>query len=947
MVQPKEPNFQEKQLVALGRVLQTLREEENSDLLLETILNYLQAEFEYDLVWVGLYDRVDHRLYGKGGATPTGVHPILKQRLQLSPGDVLEQVVIQQRPVAVPDLRAEIRAGEWRKAAQTFNIQGTLIFPIRYRDICYGVVILGTLHWGMTPTAEVKARLSMILGELAAALHKIESDWQREQIKRADEPLLALLMQLRSISGLGQRLEAVVEAAQQFIEPSRTSLYWFERERRYFWRRLTNRQKGGGLHESNQPASGITVQEVSGFYQALVADQLVSVGEAHSSLKADTTVRLMQQIRARSLMAAPILFQNDLLGFLAVEGNEARIWTDGEKDFLRAAAQLVALTAPVSDMEAVIQEIKVDQALTAEIAHAIYSEEDWKDSLEQTANHLCQRLKADRFIVLLYDTDVGEFTICYQRHPVNRRPLLTSLPIPNETDWKLLCQSSEPISIENLEGDLKLMEWRQSFLDLGTKSLLLCSTSLGRYPEGIVVVGYETLRTWSREERDLLRVVSRQLSIILHSWQIQQHTEQQERLNRAIHQTLIAIQQEHQLDELERTTLQSMSDVLQVPLAALVTWLPGRSAGRIITPINHNERFSIKVDMVIPVQTDLLLQWALDQQGMIDLAIADVPANTRHWLNGSGIGRVLVTALRTAPHHEPTAVLVLADSADRRWSDFHLRAIESLTSQLAWARRSIALPDLLLHQRQELQRLNWYKHRYLQDLHRIVAGHLKRLSDLGPPSDSLAATRFQQLIHQVNDVLAQAATLEREEFWQTRLATASIPLVSLLKRALERVDGLTKQQQLWSQVHDEDLTDSNISLGSDVIKIELVLYEVLAAACQRSPVQGRIDLWCRHLNAQLFELSITDHGHVEPRLLEELKPGRTCDRLAPSILDHPPGLHLLICKLLMQQMGGDLELEKLEDDRIVSRLLLPLARGDRPSRSSRSQPPNPSPRNVP
>lgn len=57
----------DKQLVALGRVLQTMREEENVDVLIEMTINYIQNEFEYQVIWVALYDRLEHRLLGKGG----------------------------------------------------------------------------------------------------------------------------------------------------------------------------------------------------------------------------------------------------------------------------------------------------------------------------------------------------------------------------------------------------------------------------------------------------------------------------------------------------------------------------------------------------------------------------------------------------------------------------------------------------------------------------------------------------------------------------------------------------------------------------------------------------------------------------------------------------------------------------------------------------------------
>lgn len=922
MVQQKEPNAQyDKQLVSLGRVLQTLREEENSDVLIDTVLNHLRAEFDYDLIWIGLYDRLEHRLYGKGGTTPSGEVGLLKQRFALNPGDILEQVVIQQRPLAVPDLREEIRAGEWRRVAQSYNIQGTVVFPIRYKDRCYGVTLLGTPYWGVAPKTDEKARLSMVLGGLGTALYQIEVEWQRQQTKRPDQPLLALLTKLRSLPGLGARLEAIVEETHQFIHPHRTSVYWFERERRYFWRRVGNRQKATGFSEANQPASGITVQEVSGFYQALLADQIVSIGEAHSSLKADTTSRLMQQIRARSLLAAPILFQNELLGFLAVEGTEPRIWEDEEKNYVRGAAQIVALIAPLDEMEQSIDQIRMDQALTAEIAHSIYSDDDWKATLKMSADRLCKRLRAERFLVLVYDRDQARFEICYQSQPSNRRHLSTPLDALNETDHNLLEKSLEPVGLENLDGDLRLLAWRDRLLELGVRAILLCNTSIGQPLEGIVAICHETPRTWSRNERDLVRVVSQQIGLILHQWQLQKQNEQQQKIMQTIQWGLTMLQQTPQLEVLERSALQQISQVLQVPLIALITWLPGQETAYIRNAVITNDRFGINLDQEIPIHTDVLVRWTLESDGLLSLPIEDIPFDTRQWLSGLGIGQVLTLALRTAPEHEPTGIVVAADVADRHWSERYLSAFGTLVSQLAWSRRYLNLTHTFSTQREELEQLNWYKHRRLEELYRALTTSLQRLNQLGNPKDPLFSTRQQQALKQLTESIGTLPQLIQEELWHTRISTQTISLITLLKRALERVDTLIKQRQLWSQVHNE----TNLTIQGDVVKMELVIYELLLIACERSQSGSRIDIWCRQIDNRWLEISITDNGSVDPQLFQELESGRMMDVLAPSLLDYPPGLHLLICQALMKQIGGEFNLYKLEDNRILSRLVLPLA----------------------
>lgn len=62
------------------------------------------------------------------------------------------------------DLRAEIRAEGWQEVAVKYNIQGTIILPIRYRDRCLGVLLLGSERWGYLLSGEEKARLLILLG---------------------------------------------------------------------------------------------------------------------------------------------------------------------------------------------------------------------------------------------------------------------------------------------------------------------------------------------------------------------------------------------------------------------------------------------------------------------------------------------------------------------------------------------------------------------------------------------------------------------------------------------------------------------------------------------------------------------------------------------------------------------------------------------------------------
>jgi GAF domain-containing protein len=953
MAQNQKPIAAESQIFSLGRVLQSLREEDNIDVLIETIISYLKEQFDYKLIWIALYNRVNHILFGKGGFTPGNDTILLQQRVVLSPGDLLEQVVIEQRSLGVADLRAENRAEEWQQVAEKYNIQGTIFLPIRYKDRCLGVVLLGSERWGYSLSGEDKPRLSIVLGELGAKLYQSEINLQHQQIKRLDEPLIKLLERVQTLNNLESRLEAVVQATHQFVSPTRTNIYWFEREGRYFWRRVSNQSKSIS-HTNNQQGAGITVQELSDFYYALSVNQIVSIGEARSSLKSNFTGKLLQRLRVRSLLAAPIIWQKDLLGFLTVEANEARIWTEVETNFLKSAAGLISLVTPTQSMETTINQVQQDSLLTSQVAQAIYSNHDVEEILSNCAVKVLQRLGASRFLLLQYNPDQNNYQFVYQSQLANRGCLTFSLDALKEVDSQLLQRSTVAVGIENFEEDLRFFNWRFPLLENGVRSLLISNCAARHAPEALLIIAHEANRAWTTLEKELLQVVAQQIGVIVRQWQLNSNTQQQQQIFQSFQQCIRVMEQAHATAEteekhLERTALEQIASLLGCPLAILLSWSPGQRVAEIIPGLIANNRFAIALDAPIPIQTEVLIQSALATDGLLSLTLDDLPPDTKKWLNGADIGQILVMALRTSPDYQPTGVVLMADNLQRRWSEQSIATTETLICQLAWSRRWLKITQSLESTTEELQQLNWYKHRRLEDMQRTTTLLLAQIHDLGVPGTELAQMRCQQLLRQLDYTTASMTGLLKLEQWQLVFSCETMPIASLFKRSLERIDHLIKQQSLWVSVHGlgQSIGDreseqsgllytkgkttnnqSSIAIAGDIVKIELILHELLLGACHRSPTKSRIDIWCRRLDQRSLEVSITDNGIIDAQLLQDLHPDTPKDLLALLNRNQSPGLHLLICQKLMQKLGGELQVYQLPDNRVVSRLLLPLVCGN-------------------
>ncbi|MBD1888009.1 GAF domain-containing protein [Coleofasciculus sp. FACHB-SPT9] len=985
----QSPADYENQLVALGRVLQTMREEENVDVLIETTLNYLASEFDYRLIWIGLYDRLDHRLFGKGGVTPTGDTKFLKSKFTLSPGDLLEQVVIQQRSLGVPNLSEEVRAGEWRRAAQQFGIQGAFFYPLRCKDRCFGVVLLGSSLWGATPRPGEKAQMSMLFGGLAAALYQIELDWQHSSTKRPDQPLFQVLDQMARMPAMDQRLEAVVAMTQQFIGPTRTSVYWYSPERRYFWHRVGNRQTSRGLASSAaSAAAGLTVQEVSEFYLALNENRLIAIGAGRSPLKAEVTGRLLSRLRARSLLAAPIRVKQELVGFLAVEGNEARIWEEAEKNYIRAAAQLISLGAGSEEIEGTLERTQQDAQLVAECARILADNTNAEKALDECAQLLLKRLGAERFLVLQQPRSghgswfgnggqdsfpitpgstenskqkAENYSVVYQRQPLNRRPLTTSLSAVTGADRQLIEESPEAVAIEDWEQDPRLGRWRESLAGLGVRSLLVCRMSSRNASEldpdlkenlPLVVIGHNTPRTWNQTERQLLGIVSQQLSLAVRTLEMRTSTQLSESAQSFFQAGLkILLSAPPDPAGFDRAWVEFLSEMLQSPLALLLTWGGTRKDSRIenakvAAAVMANSRFALPPDLSVPLN-DALIQEALTTEGLLEKRGTQIPGRSRQWLSSASIGCLLVMALpqdeggrtkeETTPLHPSGGLVVLADSPQRQWPEHLLPVVETLIGQFARIRQYTLENAALYGQVRNLEQLNWYKHRCMASLHSSAADRLNRLNQLvggglsdiplgeqtnraessvpskgHPPDKSLARMHSSQLIRELGNILGEFAPLVEEEQWQLKRRLTKVPLVNVLKRSLWFVQPLYHQRQIQVSIGG---VGSNLHVYSDLLKLECVLSELLAIAARKATANSRIHLKAevkipQEDSASLVELLMTDSERFD--LTTPVGAGF---HLEPT---------LKICQRFVRSFGGDLQFYQMEGHRYLTRLLLPM-----------------------
>lgn len=922
----------QEQLMGLQTLIERLLDQEQVEPLIDCALQFLRAELDYPLLWIAVYDAHQSELSGLGGGVPHAESSAFGQRYPVLPGDLFDQVLLTGQPIEVMNLQEESRVGKWQKIAQRFRIQGAILYPIRYRQDALGVLLLGSAHWGRNPRAEESSQLSILTKSLGAALHRLHQEAVNPEPPQS-QPLLAILNQMSALTDWEDRLNVILQSTQQMINPTFTGLYWFDLEENYC-RLQSSYQPGQGsrLSRARPRQAEVPLAEIEPFCQVLSAGQIVSVSECQGTVNTKVPLRLMQQTKSRSLLCAPIVGEGQLLGFLSVEGTEPRVWQDQEKQFIQAAAQLIGLAVVSPEGERPVQVSSQTHTLMGQFTQLMVESKDWPKTLKKVTEHLCRHLQTQRLVILQQDERTGEFRVEYQYHTPKLRPLLDTLHPLSDVDRRMLERNIGAIALSDLEEDLRFLAWRESLMRQGLRSLLVCRTIAdSTTPHTILLLGNHRTRTWKPSEIEFLQQFAQTLGTFeqkQRDYLLQQHQLKLHSLAQKGLQTLLQIDDPTQL---MTTGVEIITDMFNAPLVAGLLWVPGQDQGQIVAYQATPPEFSITNSSPIPIHQDPLLRQLFaspehpsqQTETLIKASARDLAPETRQWLNSPGLDKVIVLALRSLDSPTPLGAVILGTSPEDVYTAFDLRLIQTLVHNLASRYRALRETHLLHRKWINVECLNWYKQRSLEFDSEQLQTALQQMQTLTPdPSRQQHLDPLQQAVDSLNSLLTT-------EGWQLNLEPDATPLASILRRSMERIEPVIQARQLWTQVH--NLT-TNTTLTGTSEKLELVLHELLLAACQRSKPGDRIDIWCRLVNAKWVELSITDQGQLHPRFIEDFQRLKSRDLLAPSLLDKTPGRHLSVCQALIEHLGGRMELAQLEDGRLLSRLTLPLQMSGEPKR---------------
>ncbi|MEM9156406.1 MAG: GAF domain-containing protein, partial [Cyanobacteria bacterium P01_F01_bin.33] len=915
------PSQSESPLVALERTLHKLREHKEPDVLIQETIDFLRAAFAPPLIWVALYDSERHQLVGQGGFTFSGDRTLLTSACPLRPGDILEQATIELRPIGVPDLTTETRMGVWNKEAKRLGVVGCLVYPIRVRRRCVGMLLLGSELWGALANDDEKALLGMLLGQLANSLEQVEEEWQQKQTKQIETPLLDLSAAMGDLDTREQRVQAILNQVQAIAEVGRAEVYWFTPENGSFV------PHGTTLAQAARTGSVVLeARELGAMYPALAEGTLVVVSESLDSARTLVGPRVMQKLKVRSLVAAPLLFEGRLLGFLLVLSDAARAWSAPEQKFIVGAAQLLALIEPLEVARSRLFDLDRAQALLTRVARSVYTQTDWELTLRQAAESLCEKLGATTCLMLIYAPEIQGFRLLPASVSRGTRTFGTTFGPLSQADWLELWHVDDAVVSEDYPNDLRLTSWSAELTAGGVRSLLAAHTGLPevanvseRPVEAIVVLADEQPRTWTSDECYAVRAVARQLGVAFRQLQLVQLQQGQTRTAAALPVSLKNVLGAKTEEELFRHTQRALMSILETPLAAIFnrTQQSTNHAGRpgFLHASHQGEGFAISADPKhpIPFDSDPLVQQCFQSAGAIAFSVERLSEETLEWLDASSLSQILAIACMPLPPGpiDWASVLVVGLEGERQWQPYHLQAIDQIRISFCSCMSRLCEERLFAQRVGELSQLNWYKHRYLTYFQSGIASGWRQLKKLTPPPgervDDSAWNRVAELTQGLREMAVQAGPLVKREYWHVRLHEQRVSLTKLIRYTLLRFQPQIEKQKLWSRVHGE----TNVTVSGDLGRLEAILSELLALAILRSKSGSRVELWSQPAE-DVVELTIADEGEPATELVKALGEHQlvpsTLPALSPmasrGILNQSPGRELYLCQYLVSQMGG-------------------------------------------
>jgi GAF domain-containing protein len=891
----------------------------------------LREQLGFDLAWLGMLDGQNKFVQGRGGFVLDGTHGMLTSRVSIVPGEFIDRVTSHRDTFVTANLKEDPRSKAWWAYAREWGIQGAAAFPITFQNQCLGICLLGSRRWGLLLATEEESTLKVLGDLIGAAICQDRAQQESARQSMLTAPLLVLADRLRQPQQMDPVFQTVVDELYSRLTPSRTAIYWLDLDRREFWVRAMCQRFNCG------PGNGtrLPLRDLYGLYQELKEDRIVAITDARSDLRGFISQAYLQKFRLLSLLAHPIIYQGDLLGYLAVEQtDQPRVWQSEEHQLVRAMANLLGVTTTQARLYEVTRRQALEQTLINQITRDIRNTLDPDQVLQAAVERLGDSLGVDRCLVLNFSLD-EEIEVLHEYRKAGINSARGTVPSPAHELEQRTLNSAVPVAIDDIEADFRFLSWRDYLRTSATRSLMICGTAYQGRPNGILVLQYcYQAHSWTSEEKAIVQAVADQVGIALGQAQLYRRTQEQAEIELRINQVGRAVRAAIPVGQVAPLSLRELSQAMEAPLTAFLLCAPTDEAVMLNHVYSQSDWLRLPRNEALKVADNPFMQAIFGSPEPVELILdpATAPAGPHRLLWQQGVRSIL--GMRLQAGKQMLGVVLAMNSEPKRWGNGFCQILTRLAGEFALAFSQAEAFEKLQELSQQLQHLNEYKnnmvsissHEMRTPLASIRAYVETMISE--PDLDTAMVQEFMRgmevecirLTNLLDDLATLVALESQRAEWQYRV----IAVQELLERTLSRSQALATQHEVELRL--ASAVQADFVVHVDDQKVEQVLGNLLENACKHTH-PGCLAVLSATLLAggDWIEFSVYDNG-----------PGIPANKLeslfqpfvrVQDVMNHSKGgagLGLAICKEIVDQMGGRIEVQSTVGQGSLFRVVLPV-----------------------
>jgi signal transduction histidine kinase len=942
-LQGEKPKF----LLILGALSRILERPGDFQEKIQHVFNVFEQDLGFHLGWIGLLEDNNKVIAGKGGFAPTQ-ETILLNRRTVKPGDLIDLISHHQTLIQIGNLQEDLRCRDWWSYATEWNIQGTIGFPIMHQGKCLGVGILGLTRWGRPLDREAEQGIYLFGNLLGTAL--TQDTGRAAKQEALNSPLYTLADRLRQPQDADTIFQTVCAEIHERIQPSRTVIYWLDPDQRDFWVRAmvqTIQPQEQTKTQTKRAVPSISLgqrfslKELYSLHQALKADRLVSIPDCLNDVRGLIGQNYLKRTQLTALMAYPIIYQNELLGYLSVEMcTEPRLWTNEESRLLTALAHLIGVTTMQVRLYEVSKRQALEQTLINQITRDIRDSLDPDQVLRAAVQRLGEHLNVDRCLVLDYNhTPEGPLDILHQYCGTGVIKFTGKFPAPGSAIEKQGLTSSTPVAIDDVETDFRFLSWRKELSMGATRSLLVCGTAYQGQPNGILCLHRcYAPQNWTQEERSIVQAVAEQVGVALGQAVTYHQAKEQALLEHRLNQAARHVRGAGDSKAILHQALVQLTDVLDSAQAVFLRQEPNAS---VLTLEESFRRPLFRLSFLPQVEPEDPVFSLLERDSLslenpfvqevlhYSEPIACSQNDWFQWSLGTAIKSLIAVRVQSA------GMILILDDKLRTWSAGERQLFSRLVQETTLAYNQACAFEKLQDLSYQLKQLNEYKSNMVG-----IASHEMRTP--------LASMRLyvetilnepeidRDLVYELmggmekecarlTNLLDDLTTLVNLEASNSAWNFQDVFVESIIQKVVQQAKPTIAE---FSTDFSVEKLSSELCLNTDSQKLIDVLHNLIDNACRHTRIGCRV-VFKAIPQGQNILFTVEDNG-----------PGIPTDKLnslfqpfvrVQEVMNHSKGgagLGLAICKETIVQMGGEITVASEVGKGTVFKVLLPINSSD-------------------